>query len=56
MVRFRDHLRVNPSDRELYEASKRELASREWAYIQNYADAKTDVIEEIIARADSAAG
>jgi len=53
MVRFRDHLRSNPSDRELYEAKKRELASREWVYTQNYADAKTDVIEEISARADT---
>ena len=54
MLRFRDHLRANPSDRELYEAKKRELASREWVYIQNYADAKTDVIAEIIARAGAA--
>ncbi len=56
MVRFRDHLRANPSDRKLYEARKRELASHEWAYIQDYADAKTDVIEEIIARSDTNAG
>ncbi len=56
MLRFRDHLRANPSDRKLYEARKRELASREWAYIQNYADAKTDIIEEIIARANTNAG
>jgi GrpB-like predicted nucleotidyltransferase (UPF0157 family) len=50
MVRFRDHLRATPNDRDLYESKKRELAQRSWAYIQNYADAKTDVIEEIIAR------
>ncbi len=56
MVRFRDHLRADPSDRKLYEARKRELASRRWAYIQNYADAKTDVIGEIITRADTNAG
>ncbi len=56
MVRFRDRLRASRSDRTLYETKKRELASREWAYIQNYADAKTDVIEEIIARADTNAG
>lgn len=53
MLRFRDHLRNTPPDRELYEAKKRELASRKWAYIQSYADAKTEVIEEIIARAKS---
>jgi GrpB-like predicted nucleotidyltransferase (UPF0157 family) len=27
------------------------LAQKEWEYVQNYADAKTSVIEEIIARA-----
>ena len=53
MLRFRDHLRVNPSDRKLYEAKKRELALREWGYTQNYADAKTDVVEEIIVRANT---
>lgn len=51
MLRFRDHLRANLADREIYESRKRELAARNWTYIQNYADAKTDVIEEIIARA-----
>jgi len=50
MVRFRDHLRTNSVDRKLYEDKKRQLASRDWAYIQNYADAKTDVIQEINAR------
>jgi GrpB-like predicted nucleotidyltransferase (UPF0157 family) len=48
---FRDRLRTNRADRELYERTKRELAGREWTYVQNYADAKTAVIEEIIARA-----
>ena len=56
MLRFRDHLRANPADRKLYEDRKRELASREWAYIQNYADAKTDVVEDIIARANAHGG
>jgi GrpB-like predicted nucleotidyltransferase (UPF0157 family) len=50
MIRFRDHLCASEPDRKLYEARKRELAAREWKYIQNYADAKTEVIEEIIAR------
>jgi GrpB-like predicted nucleotidyltransferase (UPF0157 family) len=54
---FRDWLRANRSDRELYERTKRELARRDWKYVQNYADAKTAVIEEIIARArERAAG
>jgi GrpB-like predicted nucleotidyltransferase (UPF0157 family) len=53
MVRFRDHLRRHEADRKRYEAVKRELAAREWAYIQNYADAKTEIIEELNARAGS---
>jgi GrpB-like predicted nucleotidyltransferase (UPF0157 family) len=55
MLRFRDRLRTHPEDRELYQSKKRGLAAREWAYIQNYADAKTDIIEEILARTGSAA-
>jgi GrpB-like predicted nucleotidyltransferase (UPF0157 family) len=51
MVAFRDHLRANQADRELYERTKRELASQHWEYVQDYADAKTEVVEEIIARA-----
>ncbi|UPK73992.1 GrpB family protein [Nocardioidaceae bacterium SCSIO 66511] len=48
---FRDHLRTDDADRALYERTKRELATREWRYMQDYADAKTDVVETIIARA-----
>ncbi len=51
MLRFRDWLRDNPADRELYERTKRELARQTWKYTQNYADAKTGVVEEILARA-----
>ena len=51
MLAFRDHLRANDDDRELYERTKRELASREWAFVQDYADAKTAVVREIVARA-----
>ena len=51
MLRFRDHLRTNKADRQLYERTKQELASQHWAYVQDYADAKGDVVEEIIARA-----
>jgi GrpB-like predicted nucleotidyltransferase (UPF0157 family) len=50
MIRFRDRLRSNPADRERYERTKRELAQRQWKYTQNYADAKSVVVEEIIAR------
>jgi GrpB-like predicted nucleotidyltransferase (UPF0157 family) len=51
MRRLRDHLRTNDADRELYEHTKRELAAREWKYVQNYADAKSDVVREILSRA-----
>lgn len=51
MVRFRDHLRASAADRDLYAATKRDLAAREWKYMQQYADAKTGVVEEILARA-----
>jgi GrpB-like predicted nucleotidyltransferase (UPF0157 family) len=51
MLAFRDHLRANEADRELYERTKRELASRHWEYVQDYADAKSEVVEAIIARA-----
>jgi GrpB-like predicted nucleotidyltransferase (UPF0157 family) len=51
MVVFRDWLRAHPEDRELYESTKRELAARTWQHVQHYADAKTGVVEAIIARA-----
>jgi GrpB-like predicted nucleotidyltransferase (UPF0157 family) len=51
MLRFRDHLRRNDADRQLYERTKREIADRVWTHAQNYADAKSPVIDEILARA-----
>jgi GrpB-like predicted nucleotidyltransferase (UPF0157 family) len=51
MLMFRDWLRANQADRELYERAKRELARRHWTYLQHYADAKTEVVEGILARA-----
>jgi GrpB-like predicted nucleotidyltransferase (UPF0157 family) len=50
-LQLRDHLRENQEDRELYARTKRELASRDWPSMQHYAEAKTEVIEGIIARA-----
>ncbi len=55
MLRFRDWLRSNPADLELYLRTKRELAARDWKYVQQYADAKSAVVQEIMARADAAA-
>ena len=51
MVGFRDWLRTHDEDRDLYERTKRELIARDWQYVQNYADAKTEVVETIVARA-----
>jgi GrpB-like predicted nucleotidyltransferase (UPF0157 family) len=52
-TRFRDWLRSHPADRDLYARTKRDLAARQWTYIQQYADAKTEVVQEILARAAS---
>lgn len=54
LLRFRDHLRRSNDDRLLYERTKRALAQRTWRYTQDYADAKTQVVEEILARAGTA--
>lgn len=54
MLRFRDWLRANEADRMLYAQTKRELASRVWKDIQDYADAKSAVVAEIMKRALSA--
>jgi GrpB-like predicted nucleotidyltransferase (UPF0157 family) len=51
MLRFRDHLRTNEADRELYARTKRELAAKGWKYVQNYADAKSEVVQDIMSRA-----
>jgi len=51
MIRFRDRLRSNETDRLLYDRTKRELAVRTWRYVQHYADAKTSVVDEIMGRA-----
>jgi GrpB-like predicted nucleotidyltransferase (UPF0157 family) len=53
MVLFRDWLRANDADRERYAAAKRELAARDWKYVQQYADAKTAIVTEIMARAEA---
>lgn len=54
MLLFRDWLRTHPDDRERYERTKRELATQDWKYVQNYADAKTALVEDILARANGA--
>lgn len=57
MTAFRDRLRARPEDRALYERTKRGLAARTWRYVQDYSDAKDDVVREIHRRiAADAAG
>jgi GrpB-like predicted nucleotidyltransferase (UPF0157 family) len=51
MLLFRDWLRRDEADRKLYASTKKELAARDWKYMQQYADAKTAVVQEIMARA-----
>ncbi|MBV8170831.1 MAG: GrpB family protein [Candidatus Eremiobacteraeota bacterium] len=53
MLLFRDWLRRNPDERERYESAKRALAQRHWKYVQNYADAKSEIVEAILARASA---
>jgi GrpB-like predicted nucleotidyltransferase (UPF0157 family) len=48
---FRDRLRASPEARARYEARKRELAQRAWDDVNDYADAKSEVVEAIIAAA-----
>ncbi|MGK8525307.1 GrpB family protein [Nocardia asteroides] len=51
ILAFRDRLRTDAADREYYERTKRALARREWKFVQHYANAKSEVIEEILGRA-----
>ncbi|MGC2824949.1 MAG: GrpB family protein [Pseudolabrys sp.] len=49
---FRDWLRIDQADRELYSQVKQTLALREWNHVNDYADAKRDIINEIMVRAE----
>ena len=53
---LRDWLRTNEADRELYARTKRGLARRKWKYVQNYADAKSEVVKAILERAEASGG
>ena len=48
---FRDHLRRNAEDRLLYESLKRRLAKVDWPDMDAYAQAKTEIVEQVTARA-----
>lgn len=49
MIRFRDLLRANSTLRTRYEATKRTLAGQTWETVQDYADAKSEIIAAILA-------
>jgi GrpB-like predicted nucleotidyltransferase (UPF0157 family) len=48
---LRDWLRVDEADRSVYGGVKRQLAQRPWSDMNHYADAKSDVIAQILGRA-----
>ena len=52
MLRFRDWLRTNDTDRDKYAQVKRSLAKNKWRHVQHYANAKTSIIQEIMKRAN----
>ena len=50
-LRFRERLREDAADRGAYERLKRELASRGWEDTNEYAQAKSGLIDAIVQRA-----
>lgn len=53
MLRFRNWLRTNHSDRDKYASVKHHLAHYEWKHVQDYADAKNSIVQEIMERANA---
>jgi GrpB-like predicted nucleotidyltransferase (UPF0157 family) len=53
---LRDRLRASAEDRAAYERLKRELSSRAWEDINDYADAKGELIEALLVRAERSSG
>jgi GrpB-like predicted nucleotidyltransferase (UPF0157 family) len=50
-VLFRDWLRRSPEDRAAYQALKEHLAAQHWEDVNDYAHAKSGLVEEIVSRA-----
>ena len=48
MIDFRDWLRTHEDARNLYAETKRHLVRKKWKYLQDYADAKSEVVCEIL--------
>jgi GrpB-like predicted nucleotidyltransferase (UPF0157 family) len=51
LLSFRDRLRAYAADRQLYESTKRTLATQDWPDMNAYANAKSEVIESIMSNA-----
>jgi GrpB-like predicted nucleotidyltransferase (UPF0157 family) len=56
MVLFRDWLRNHGDDRDAYVQVKRELAQRRWRHVQFYSEAKSGIVQQIMARATADRG
>lgn len=52
---FRNRLRKDGDDRQLYESTKRNLANQSWGDMNSYAEAKSEVVERIILNARKSA-
>ena len=48
LVEFRDRLRCSSTSRDLYAATKQDLAAQDWPTMNHYADAKTEIIQQIL--------
>jgi len=48
MITFRDRLRTDPGSFERYLATKQRLAAQHWEHVQDYADEKSSVVEQIL--------
>jgi len=51
ILAFRDWLRAHPDDRDRYERIKRALVRESWASVDDYARAKSEIVEEVLSRA-----
>jgi GrpB-like predicted nucleotidyltransferase (UPF0157 family) len=48
MLRFRDRPRDDAAARAAYEGTKRALGARHWKHLQDYADAKNEIVARIL--------
>ena len=53
MMLFLDWLRANDAERGPYARVKRDLSAQKWAYMQQYPDAKTEIIAQNMVRGNA---